>query len=860
MKSQTIKVPIVQASAAVDVLLTEVTGLLSTLAQLESHRAKIGNELVDEVSSVITDCQRRMTRKELYVCVVGEQKVGKSTFLNALIGHSVLGTAVCECTGTVTYLQNGPRLQYVAKFVDGSTEEFAHLCPDQHDRLTATCDEASQRVQSLSDETSALPGAIEQMQKLLGEHESRMRYMEDEARTMVLQLADHFDRIETTRAGLKTFQGQLYEAGKDVPFYYRSSGGLLKPIYWLMRALNRRSIRPEWTSHFDKVRQLGVDRSKAKLMAKELKAGAKDLRRMYAEIAAQGQLVSAAATELAQLETRLIRAPNELKQWEARERNLRQEIEEHAVQRMARFQCEVRKLTSVAERAEHVTELRLSLPARRLPEHLVVMDTPGVNTESEVNRQRAWHAIRREADGCIVLSDLQQAMSAYTRRFIQDVRAYVPHLILVLTKYDRAIQGSIDDSQTYAEIDEARQIGEQRFAEEVGRHRSEILSFAVAAKPALDGTDPAAIARFEQDVNRLVEVLTREKALIIAARSAATVTECSRRVAEARQQAETSYRKQIALLEQQQIPDPRDFCARQLRSVESAFRPMAQVMIHAGIGAFYESVSENGKRLIQQIGSCDSAAELKSLLEDADRKLRRIVASAQGDADSAMQATQRDELHDIERPLLSALTERYKIASQLSGGAAGHISLNNVLDSASIVDAISSSIEANINEYRGGQIGGAAAGAAVGAAVGSFIPGLGTLIGGAVGGVVGWLMGPDLNELKQKCADQLIESLDASQEAFKASMEASESDVTAAIRTGLAISLDKAVHKYSRWIERVIADHQQKLQDERNSLSHLLQLTTRLEEQRSRLEGRMQAASEESMGIVRATGRSREKL
>jgi hypothetical protein len=84
-----------------------------------------------------------------------------------------------------------------------------------------------------------------------------------------------------------------------------------------------------------------------------------------------------------------------------------------------------------------------------------------------------------------LLSDLQQVMSRSTREFLLDVRQVLPHVILVLTKADRALENALDgEDNPDAQLEAARRIGVRRFATDMGRDPGEVLTLAVAAAPA----------------------------------------------------------------------------------------------------------------------------------------------------------------------------------------------------------------------------------------------------------------------------------------------------------------------------------------------------------------------------------------
>lgn len=97
----------------------KVINRLQVIAQNKKNQALI--ELLQETA------QRLITEKFTLV-VMGEFKRGKSTLINALLGMSLLPTAVVPLTALPTIIEYGEELQVVVNFQDGRRQEIE---PDQ---------------------------------------------------------------------------------------------------------------------------------------------------------------------------------------------------------------------------------------------------------------------------------------------------------------------------------------------------------------------------------------------------------------------------------------------------------------------------------------------------------------------------------------------------------------------------------------------------------------------------------------------------------------------------------------------------------------------------------------------------------
>jgi len=95
-----------QASEIRQGVLQELPGE-SALNQLAEFATEFGAE---HIASTARSIAERISEGRFYVACIGQFKRGKSTLLNALIGHSVLPTAVVPVTTVPTIIRHGDRL------------------------------------------------------------------------------------------------------------------------------------------------------------------------------------------------------------------------------------------------------------------------------------------------------------------------------------------------------------------------------------------------------------------------------------------------------------------------------------------------------------------------------------------------------------------------------------------------------------------------------------------------------------------------------------------------------------------------------------------------------------------------------
>ena len=92
------------------------SAIAGRLGALKAVAAEIGADLIGRDAS---DLDERLVQGRFFVACVGQFKRGKSTLVNALLGHRILPTGVVPVTTAVTIARYGPTVTAQVRFADG---------------------------------------------------------------------------------------------------------------------------------------------------------------------------------------------------------------------------------------------------------------------------------------------------------------------------------------------------------------------------------------------------------------------------------------------------------------------------------------------------------------------------------------------------------------------------------------------------------------------------------------------------------------------------------------------------------------------------------------------------------------------
>ncbi len=910
----------------------EVKKAAGTLHLMNRHQEILGAEISNEIQGTVKEVQRRLERKDLAVVVVGEKKAGKSTFLNAILGTRVLGTAVRECTGTVTFIRRAPRPSYRAQLRNGRAEEFKDLEAEERDqrrieiealrkrlggtperqqgrdhrsgsaeaqaRAEAGWDAAKRRFEALEE---AIPQwknrkhkAVDDLGSLNQERvieEANLARMEDTSRAARRRLAD-LERVLSDRLtqaqdhvrsqgladpGAITPRSEAFEifqtaeanrarAQASVPGLLRSGPWwafwipVLKTLFgWKFKASMKAAA----------VAQAEMKQAALMLAASEAADRVAYDRKTLAGLEGQRQEgkghLDALLNNVTELETRLKETTVALANLESNLPQARREadlamLELHWVKAdaleerfLSRYHAEVHALTDMEKRGPEVVELSIGYPAVHLPDGITIIDTPGVNTDNETNRELAWNVIRREADGCLLISDLQQVVSRSTRDFLQDLRGVIPHILLVMSKVDRALANAEDigDIEPWQQVEEARRAGVRRFAKEVGREPGEVFSIAVAAEPALrrDEVSDAARGRFSQEVTKLFDLLKAERAIVLGARSATALRYCVQRIGEAETRAESAYSKRISDLEKHRLPDPAQFQARQIARIGDELQTHSEAIAKLAVDQMVAGVDAVQRGWLSRIQAGTSKDEVKGIIAQLGEQGQRDLGGVVNQVQSAVGRASGQAIRDLEAPLLEELSERYRIVQGMKGSGKA-VRLEGV--GSSTADAHAVNIQAGVSkavsDFEADQFTFGAGGAAAGAAIGTlFFPGIGTVVGAAIGALAGFFK--TLDSLKADCSREVCKGMDSAKENLGSQLASVGPGVEKSLRKVLGKCLSDEVVRFQSWINKVMEEERREIEKERQKLSDLIQIKGKLLEHDSSLTRFQREAAAVSQGL-----------
>jgi GTP-binding protein EngB required for normal cell division len=498
----------------------------------------------------------------------------------------------------------------------------------------------------------------------------------------------------------------------------------------------------------------------------------------------------------------------------------------HPEARHHQFVRDLHELTDMAQRGAQVVELTLTYPAMHLPKGLLIVDTPGANTDHAENQARAWQAVRELADGCVLLSDLQQVMSRSTRDFLQELRQVVPHVVLVLTKADKALENAMDGAESAEEqLEEARRIGVRRFATEMGRDPSEVLSLAVAAEPVLRASSPEApeVGRFHAELDRLFRLIQEERALMLGARAAGTLAGCVRRIAEAQARAEATYAERVARMEAQRIQAPAEFKRQHVAKARPVAMERAVTLVEEAAHGFRLALARVETRWSLKIASAVSLEELKARLPEWTAEHGREVDALARDAQAGLEQRLGAALQTLVLNAHDELRERYRLAQ---GGTmtAAPLPLELLLPVAGdfgvgLRSGLAGTVEAFESDVAKLRAGGAAAGAVIGSMI---APGLGTALGAALGSMAGRLFGLDM--LKEDCQAQIQSGLAEADRTVTARLREARTAYEAALLRRFEEALGAALERFHQAIADLQAAEARRLDAARADLSSLVAL------------------------------------
>jgi phage-related minor tail protein len=371
-----------------DALVGEATLALSTLRGLIEHPALSHEPETVALKSTVEQVEQRLSRGELCVVVAGETGAGKRTFVDALLGDRRLGEALGDARLSI-FIRNNAWYDYVARFVGGRSEEFASRVPDHSDQLNAAIDELSQALARADSELSAALVSDARARERLAAAEQALaagRRAHADAQAGAEQAETRLDELRTSGESAREALVKIEQA---IPRSLQSRPRWWAVWLWLMLALFLVARRSAWKTWH--ARRRAHDQMIARLPAMQQQTSDAAAAQERAE-SALAQLEAGqrdAVSRAAEAREALARAECERQRLEVAIAEQREQLERGAAARLELFFTDLRRLSELSMRSKQLLEIEIDYPARRLPEDVMLVDSPGIISQDEQERARA---------------------------------------------------------------------------------------------------------------------------------------------------------------------------------------------------------------------------------------------------------------------------------------------------------------------------------------------------------------------------------------------------------------------------------------------------------------------------------------
>lgn len=368
-----------------------------------------------QIERRIVQIDKRKNDPRIFVAFIGEKKAGKTALVRALTGVP-LPVAVRECTAAICEIQVGLDWYHEATY-DTSTPQ-RHFVPLDAQEQEVKLEDAQKNKKQLQQQAQK---TFENAQDALKKAQSKVQ-QKQEARI-------------TTQEDCSLARKENQEALGNNPWMW----SFLSILAWLIPAIRRRiewieETTIEYEQQEQKLASLSVE-------LEQYKEEEQHKEKEY--IAAQKNKQK----QNKQAETILVQA---------------QQAYNDAIEaNEQKFQSELSELIDVHQKpAERIT---IHTPNANIPNNIVLLDTPGFNTDLESHRRKAWEAIEELADVCILVSDLRQPMPDTALNMLDQLEPFCPFMHVALTKTDLALSEAEElGDNPLEEIEEAEAVARAR--------------------------------------------------------------------------------------------------------------------------------------------------------------------------------------------------------------------------------------------------------------------------------------------------------------------------------------------------------------------------------------------------------------
>ncbi|HEV8246838.1 MAG TPA: hypothetical protein VGP93_13765, partial [Polyangiaceae bacterium] len=707
---------------------------LLTLRRLFEHEKLSADPALRPVRATVDGVERRLARKELHVVVVGESRSGKSTLLDAILGDRLLGQARGKIA-VVTFIRRQEVPSFRARFASGSVDDFSKRAPDRSAQFAQAIESLTQDLAAAQASCASLRARLRAAMEVRDRVEFDSEVADDGLKALRERQASTTSELAKVEVATAEVDSAFIELERSVPELVRTPPPRWAVWLWFFHALFTLFRRSVWSRYQTQRRERDDAQTRLLTSRREATESAEECERAESKAATLKVRAEQTRAEASRAEQQLLAAEKERDRLSAELAAQRSEQEHHESERRRAFFSDLEALSGERGRARGLVELSIDYPARFLPDDVTIIDMPGMVSESGPE----WQIIREQADGCILVSELDRAVSESAKLFLRQLREIVPHLLLVLTKMDKAFTDASErgGDDPWQQVEHARRIGTRRFARELGRAPETVLSISVAAEAALSSRESDLAERFETEIAKLFQLLRHERAMILGANAGSAIRRCIAGIAEAEQRAEREYREKIAELERQRTPEPDAFLQKELAAAEPAIGVAAHDAVVAAISVAQAGFVLLNRLTAHKVDACENKAGLVELATRLAQELPPDAAIIRHNAFLELEAGVERGVSAIEMQLFEALRQSYQLLHQVRRASTSAPRLGAPSDDLPSFPTLASDVEAAARSFRkaryklgfGGMVTGAASGALV-------HPWIGSAAGAALGALL----------------------------------------------------------------------------------------------------------------------------
>ena len=459
---------------------------------------------------------------------------------------------------------------------------------------------------------------------------------------------------------------------------------------------------------------------------------------------------------------------------------------EHALECIRKASTFLHKYTADEEYAKEVSLVRINIPFDNwhLPENVVIVDTPGLNSDNPRHGEVTRKAVQNICDLCCVLTSASiPCPSSLTQFLSENLRQDSGRCVGVVTQIDRLRPREREGMIRY--VAERMESEGLPFREVVG-----VASIAVVHPDESGNEGEAFRSDFAAFTKRLSQLLQEGRDAAISGK----VGQLARHLADKtlmpvllKMKQELNARK--SKLQANQLANPEDFIQRAEEAAEKEVSKTIRQAILDGklnldgkIDDVRESIENSINRAVL-VSDVETALKGRSLSGRIHQPMKACLGQC-GEAGSrvatAFLSGFRDEFNKAYRDLAGHSARTPVVNLPDISVSVPDVDLSDAIGAISLLD----------DEDDKQRMGNAAKGAAAGAAVGSLFFGIGAmpgaLIGAALGGIFG---GKDISEFKAKARNKLGEAVTklrkASRQAFEHQALAVEQSILGSVKKQL---------------------------------------------------------------------------